>query len=38
MKVPDYPELILNETVTLNEIVYPILELTVVPGKYSEKS
>ena len=38
MKVPDYPELIQNETVTLNDIVYPILEFTVVPGKYSEKS
>ena len=35
MKVPDYPEYIQNETITLGEEVYPILRLNVIPGKYS---
>jgi hypothetical protein len=33
MKVPDNPELIQNETITLNETIYPILSLEVVPGR-----
>ena len=38
MKVPDHPEYIQNETITLNETVYPILKLSIIPGKFSEKS
>ena len=36
MKVPDNPELIQNETITLNETIYPILRLEVVPGKLTD--
>ena len=36
MKVPDHPEYIQNETITLDEEVYPILGLTVIPGNYSD--
>jgi hypothetical protein len=38
MKIPDHPEYIKNETITLNETTYPILNLTAIPGKFSEKS
>lgn len=37
MKIPDHPETIQNGTITLNQTTYPILDLTVIPGKYSEK-
>ena len=36
MKIPEYPEYIQNETVTLDDEVYPILRLTVIPGNYSD--
>ena len=36
MKVPDHPEYIQNETITLDEEVYPILRLSVIPGNYSD--
>jgi hypothetical protein len=36
MKVPEHPEYIQNETITLDEEVYPILRLTVIPGNYSD--
>jgi hypothetical protein len=36
MKVPDHPEYIQNETITLDEEVYPILGLAVIPGNYSD--
>jgi len=36
MKIPDHPEYIQNETITLNETTYPILKLSVIPGKFSD--
>jgi hypothetical protein len=36
MKIPDHPEYIQNETITLNETTYPILKLKTIPGKYSD--
>ena len=36
MKIPDHAELIKNESITLNETVYPIIKIEVTPGKYSE--
>ena len=36
MKIPDFPEYIQNETITLDDVVYPILRLVVIPGKQSE--
>ena len=36
MKIPDFPEFIQNETITLDDVVYPILRLVVIPGKQSE--
>ena len=36
MKIPDHPEYIQNETITLDEEVFPILKLVVIPGKNSE--
>lgn len=38
IKVPDHPTYIENTTVTLNGTTYPILWLTVLPGKYSNIS
>ena len=37
MKIPDHPEYIQNETITLNETTYPILKLSVIPGKFSDQ-
>ena len=35
MKIPDHPEYIQNETITLDDKkVYPILEFTIIPGVY----
>ena len=36
MKVPEHPEYIQNETITIEEEVYPILRLTVIRGVYSD--
>ena len=36
MKIPDNPELIQNDTIFLNETVYPIIKIDVLPGKYSD--
>ena len=36
MKVPEHPEYIQNETITIDEKVYPILRLTVIQGNYSD--
>ena len=36
MKIPDHPEYIQNETLTLEDVVYPILDMEVIPGKFSE--
>ena len=36
MKVPEHPEYIQNETITFDDVVYPILRLTVIPGNYSD--
>ena len=38
MKVPDHPQYVQNETITLNDTVYPILKVEVLPGKLSEAS
>lgn len=38
MKVPEHPEYIQNETITLDDEVCPILLLTVIPGNYSNPS
>lgn len=35
MAIPQHPELIQNETITLDDETYPILKLTVIPGNYS---
>jgi hypothetical protein len=36
MKVPDHPSRIGNTTVRINGTDYPILELTIIPGAYSD--
>ena len=36
MKIPEHPELIQNETITLDDEIFPILRLTVIPGNYSD--
>lgn len=36
MKIPDHQEYLQNETITLNDTVYPMLKFEIVPGKYSE--
>lgn len=38
MKVPALPTLIKSDNVTVNETIHPIIELTVLPGKYSDLS
>ena len=35
MKVPDHSEYIQNETIKLDDEVFPILRLSVIPGNYS---
>ena len=35
MKIPDHPEYIQNETVSINGTDFPILQINIVPGKYS---
>ena len=36
MKIPEHPELIKNETIQLNDTYYPIVDLVVVPGKFTD--
>jgi hypothetical protein len=36
MKIPENPQYIQNETITLDEKVYPILRFTLLPGKHSD--
>ena len=36
MNIPEHPEYIQNETITLDDEVFPILKLVVVPGKLSD--
>ena len=39
MKIPEHPQYIQNETVTLaDEKVYPILRFSIMPGNYSDSS
>jgi len=38
MKIPDHPEYIQDETITLDSEVFPILKLVVVPGKLSDSN
>ena len=35
MKVPDHPQNIQNETIRINETDWPILQIRVLPGKFS---
>ena len=37
MKIPEHPELIKNETILLNDTYYPIIDLVVVPGKFTDQ-
>ena len=36
MKIPEYPDLIQNDSITLNNTIYPIIKLEITQGKYSE--
>lgn len=36
MKIPDHPGFIQNETVTIDDVTYPILSLKIIPGVYSD--
>ena len=36
MKIPEHPELIKNETILLNDTYYPIVDLVVMPGKFTD--
>jgi hypothetical protein len=36
MNIPKHPEYIQNETITLDDEIYPILKFTVIPGNYSD--
>ena len=36
MKIPDHPTQIQNETITLDEVTYPILDFQVVLGKFTD--
>jgi hypothetical protein len=36
MKVPDHPSDIQNSTVVINGTLWPILEIKVIPGLYSD--
>ncbi len=36
MRVPEHPELIMNETILLNETYCPIIELKVLSGKFTD--
>jgi hypothetical protein len=38
MKIPEQPELIKNETILLNGTYYPIVDLVVVPGKFTDQN
>ena len=38
MKIPEHPEILMNETIEIDGLSYPMLELIVLPGKQSEKS
>ena len=37
MKVPEHPELIQNETISLNDTDYPILYFEILPGKFTDR-
>ena len=37
MKIPEHPELIKNETILLNDTYYPMIDLVVVPGKFTDQ-
>ncbi len=36
MIVPEHPELIMNESILLNETFYPIIDLKILPGKFTD--
>ena len=36
MKIPDHPQYIQNETVFINGSYWPILQIKVIPGRYSD--
>ena len=36
MKIPDRPREIQNKTVSINGTDYPILQITIIPGKLSD--
>jgi hypothetical protein len=36
MKIPEHPEHIKNETILLNDTYYPIVDLAVVPGNFTD--
>ena len=38
MKIPEHPERIKNETILLNGISYPIVDLVVVPGTFTDQN
>ena len=38
MKIPEHPELIKNETILLNGTSYPVVDLVVVPGKFTDQN
>ncbi len=37
MKIPDHPEYVQNETITIDDEVFPILKIVVKRGKYSDE-
>jgi hypothetical protein len=37
MKIPDHPEYVQNETITIDDEVFPILKIVVKLGKYSDE-
>jgi len=38
MTIPQHPEYIQNETIILNETIFPIIQLELLQGKMSNKS
>ena len=38
MKIPSHPQYIQNETIILNETIFPIIQLELLQGKMSNKS
>ena len=38
MVIPPHPEFVRNETFTIDDKIYPVLDIKIIPGTYSDES